>query len=215
MAGGDKDGAAWAQTPGTATFEPERHFLKCRRMGRIMTWVDWAIVFGVLMSVLAGLFQGFFRTACSLVGLLFGLSLAAWNYGHVAAVLMPMVRIEAVADTIAFFLIAILVLALANLVGNLLGKALDWMGLGCLDMLGGAVLGFFQGVLLVTLCILVTVAFFPQAQWLTESRLPRQFFGACHISTHVTPAELAERVRQGLRTLELESPKWMHPNNGG
>jgi membrane protein required for colicin V production len=204
-----------AKAPGTATFEPKRHFLKRRRMGRIMTWVDWAIVFGVLASVLAGMFQGFFRTACSLVGLLFGLSLAAWNYGRIAPMLMPVVRIEAIADTIAFFLIAILVVALANVVGNFLGKALDWMGLGCLDMLGGAVLGFFQGILLVTLCILVTVAFFPKAQWLAESRLPRQFFGACHISTHMTPAELTERVREGLRTLELESPNWLHPSNGG
>jgi membrane protein required for colicin V production len=180
-----------------------------------MTWVDWAIIFGLIVSVLTGLFQGFFRTAFSLVGLLLGLSLAAWNYGHIASILMPVVRIEAVADTIAFFLIAILVLAAANVIGSLLGKALDWMGLGCLDMLGGAVLGFFQGILLVTLCILVTVAFFPQAAWLTQSRLPREFFGACHVSTRMTPAELADRVRQGLRTLELESPKWLHPTNGG
>jgi membrane protein required for colicin V production len=179
------------------------------------TWVDWAIIAVMLGSVLAGLFQGFFRTAFSLMGLLFGLSLAGWNYPRVAAVLMPMVRIEAVADTIAFFLIAILIVALANVIGNFLGKALDWMGLGCLDMLAGAVLGFFQGILLVTLCILVTVAFFPKAEWLTESRLPRQFFGVCHISTHVTPSELADRVRQGLRTMELESPHWLHPNNGG
>lgn len=179
-----------------------------------MTWVDWAIVLVMLASVLTGLFQGFFRTACSLVGVLFGLSVAAWNYEHLAPLLMPMVRVEGMANLIAFLLIAILVVVAANLVGNLLGKALDWMGLGCLDMLAGAVLGFFQGIFLVTLCILVTVAFFPQAGWLTQSRLPKEFFGACHISTHITPAELAERVRQGLRTLELESPKWMHPNNG-
>jgi membrane protein required for colicin V production len=180
-----------------------------------MTWVDWAIIFGLLASVVTGLFQGFFRTACSLVGLLAGLSLAAWHYGRLAAWLTPLVHIEAVADTIAFFAIAILVLAAANVVGNLLGKALDWMGLGCLDMIGGAVLGFFQGILLVSLCILVTVAFFPQAQWLTESRFPREFYGVCLTSTHMTPAELADHVRQGLRTLELESPKWMHEGAGG
>jgi membrane protein required for colicin V production len=179
-----------------------------------MTWVDWAIVFALLIATLTGLFQGFFRTACSLVGLIFGLSLASWNYGHIAAVILPMVRIEAVADAIGFFTIAILVLALANVVGNLLGRALDWMGLGCLDMLGGAVLGFIQGIVVVTLCVLVAVAFFPKAEWLTQSRLPRQFFAACHLGTHVTPGELAERVRQGLRTLELESPQWMHPNGG-
>jgi membrane protein required for colicin V production len=180
-----------------------------------MTWADWAIICVLLASVLGGLFQGFFRTACSLIGLLFGLSLAAWNYGRVAAFLSPMVRIEAVADVIGFFVILLLVLAIANVVGNLLGKALDWMGLGCLDMLGGGILGFFQGVVFVTLCIMIAVAFFPKAQWLTQSRLPRQFLGALHVSAHMTPDELTERVREGIRTMEMASPNWLHPNHGG
>jgi len=179
-----------------------------------MTWVDWAIVIVLAASVLGGLIQGFFRTACSLIGLLFGLALAAWNYGKIAAVVLPLVRYEAVADAIGFFLIAILVMAVANLVGNMLGKALDWMGLGCLDMLGGGVLGFFQGIVLVTICVTVALAFFPKAQWLLDSRLPREFFGATHMSMRMSPAELAERVRQGFRTLEMESPKWLHPNDG-
>jgi membrane protein required for colicin V production len=180
-----------------------------------MTWADWAIIFVLLAAVLGGLLQGFFRTACSLIGLLFGLSLAAWNYGRVASFLLPLVRIEAVADVIGFFIIALLVLALANFIGNLLGKALDWMGLGCLDMIGGAILGFFQGVVFVTLCIMVAIAFFPKAQWLTQSRFPQQFFGALHLSTRMTPGELAGRVRQGIHTMEMESPNWMHPSDGG
>ncbi|MGA7341587.1 MAG: CvpA family protein [Terracidiphilus sp.] len=179
-----------------------------------MTWVDWAIVAVLLATVLGGLFQGFFRTACSLIGLLLGLALASWNYGKIAAIIVGMVRIEAVADVIGFFIIAILVMAVANVIGNMLGKALDWMGLGCLDMLAGAVLGFFQGLAIVTISIMVALAFFPKAQWITDSRLPKEFFGACHFGMHVTPAELGERVRQGFRTLELESPQWMHPGNG-
>lgn len=179
-----------------------------------MTWVDWAIVIVIVGCVVGGLTQGFFRTACSLVGLIFGLSIAAWNYQTVAAFLLPVARIPAVADTIAFFLIALVVMALANLVGTILARVFKWIGLGCLDMLAGAVLGFFQGMVLVTLVILVTVAFFPRAQWLAESRLPRRFFGALHVTTQMTPAELAERVRHGLRLLEQESPSWMHPNQG-
>lgn len=179
-----------------------------------MTWVDWAIVILIAGCMVGGFTQGFFRSACSLVGLIFGLSLAAWNYGKMAAFLLPLVRIPAVADTIAFFFIALVVMALANLVGTILARVFKWIGLGCLDMLAGAVLGFFQGVVLVTLVILVTVAFFPQAQWLTESRLPRSFFGALDVTTQITPVELAERVREGLRLLEQESPSWMHSNQG-
>ncbi len=66
-----------------------------------------------------------------------------------------------------------------------------------------------------TVFILVTVAFFPETQWLTQSRLPRYFFGACHLSTNVSPSSLAEHVRVELNHLEQESPTWMHPGKSG
>jgi membrane protein required for colicin V production len=176
-----------------------------------MTWIDWAILIAIALSVLGGLKQGFFRSVCSLGGLLLGLVLAAWNYARVAALLMPLVRVEPVADTMGFVLIALFVMALASILGMVLAKALHKMGLGCLDRLAGAAFGLFQGALLVTLCILVAVAFYPKAHWLAEGKLPKRFFGACHLSTHMSPEELARRVRQGLKTLEEESPPWMHP----
>jgi membrane protein required for colicin V production len=176
-----------------------------------VTWVDWAIVIFLAVSVLGGLQQGFFRSVCSLGGLVLGLVLAAWNYARIAALLRPLVRIEAVADTIGFLLIALLVMVLAGGLGSILAKTLHQLGLGCLDRLAGGVFGLLQGALMVTLCILVAVAFFPTAHWLTAGKLPKQFFGACHLSTHVSPRYLAERVREGLRTLEEESPEWMHP----
>lgn len=177
-----------------------------------MTWVDWAIVIVLACSALGGLMQGFFRTACSLLGLLAGLSLAEWNYGHFASLILPLVRYAAIADAIAFFFIALMVMASANLIGSLLGKAFDMLGLGCLDSAGGAVLGFLQGLVLVTLGVLVAVAFFPDAPWLAQSRLPRQFFAALHVSTHMSPEELADRVRSGLQVLEQDSQQLMHPD---
>ena len=176
-----------------------------------MTLVDWAVVIILVCAVLGGLFQGFFRSVCGLVGLVLGLVIAAWNYGRVAAIFLPLVKIPAVANTIGFLLIALIVMALIGLIGNLLAKTLRLLGLGWLDGLAGAVFGFFQGVLLVVIGILVVVAFFPQAHWIAEARLPRMFFGACHVSADVTPGELGERVRNGLRAWETESPQWMHP----
>lgn len=179
-----------------------------------MAWIDLAIVAVLAASVIGGLTQGLLRSVCSLCGLLLGLALGAWNYGRVAAFIMPLLRIEAVANTIGFLVIALAVMAAANLAGMMLAKTLHGMGLGCLDRLAGGAFGLLQGVLLVTLVILVTIAFFPQTRWLTEARLPRFFFGACHLSTHMSPAELAEKVRDGLRELEQQSPQWMHPGNG-
>lgn len=182
-----------------------------------MAWVEWVdltIVIALAAATLVGFAEGFFRSICSLGGLILGLIVASWNYARAAELFRPLVRIEAIADAIAFLLVALVVVALVNLVGAFLAKAFRMIGLGCLDHLAGAIFGFFQGAALITICILVTVAFFPKAQWLTQAHLPRMFFGACHLSTHMTPAELADRVRDGLRQLEHQSPPWLHPGNG-
>ena len=180
-----------------------------------MMWIDLAIVIVIAGSALGGLKDGFLRSVCSLGGLLLGLAIAAWNYGRIAVLFRPVVHSEAVADTIGFLLIAICVMVLAAVAGKFLSETVHGIGLGCLDRLVGGVFGLLQGALLVTLVILVAVAFFPKAQWLADARLPRMFFRACHLSTDVSPADLAERVRQGLRVLEEGSPRWLHPGGSG
>jgi membrane protein required for colicin V production len=177
-----------------------------------ISWVDLAIVIVVALSVLGGLSQGFFRCVCSLGGLVLGLLLAEWNYPIVAAPLKSLVHSAELADIIGFILIAILVMAVAGVLGAVLHKTFKKIGLGCLDRLAGGVFGFFQGVLLVTLAIVVTVAFYPQAHWLVEAKLPRHFVAACHLSMRMSPDQLSQRTRQGLKTLEEESPAWMHPD---
>ncbi|HEY1805695.1 MAG TPA: CvpA family protein [Terracidiphilus sp.] len=175
-----------------------------------MTWVDWVILAVLAGATLAGLAQGFFRTACSLAGLILGLTLAAWNYLRVGNLFKPIFRVDAVANTVAFLLIALLVMGLANVIGGMIGKLADKLGLGCLDGLAGAILGFIQGVFLVMVSILVIVAFYPGQEWLNQAKMPRLFFGSLHMSERVTPGELGERVRKGLLLLEHESPSWMH-----
>jgi membrane protein required for colicin V production len=179
-----------------------------------MTWVDLAIVIVLAASVFGGLAQGFLRSVCSLCGLFFGLVLASWNYVRVAVILLPLVRIEPIADAIGFLLIALLVMGAANILGMAAASTVRGIGLGCLDRIAGAAFGFLQGALLVTLGILAIVAFFPQAHWLADARLPRYFFGACHLSTQLSPTELADRVRSGLRILEHDAPDWLHPQTG-
>lgn len=176
-----------------------------------MTWIDWAIVIVLAASILGGISQGLLRSVCSLAGLVFGLMIAAWNYGRVAAVLVHVVRIESIAAAMAFLLIALAIMLLANFVGGVISDTVHNMGLGCLDRLAGAVFGFVQGVLLVAVSILVIVAFFPRAHWLAEAKLPRKCFGALDWSTNVTPGELSARIRHGLDEMEERTPEWMHP----
>ena len=87
-----------------------------------MTLVDWVIVIILAAAVLGGMMQGFFRSVCSLGGLILGLVLAAWNYKKAAAIFLPLVKIPAVANTIGFLLIALVVMALIGLIGKSAGK---------------------------------------------------------------------------------------------
>ena len=176
-----------------------------------MTLVDWIVIVIMAAAVIGGLAEGFFRSACGLAGLVAGLVIAAWNYQRPAAWIIPLVRIPAVANTISFLLISLLVMALFALIGNLLARGLRLLGLGCLDRLAGGVFGFFQGALVVIIGIVVIVAFFPQVHWIADARVPRMFFGACHLSANLTPDELASRVRSGLDKWENQSPEWLHP----
>ena len=178
-----------------------------------MELVDLTIVLVMALSALGGLSEGFIRAASALAGLVLGLAVAAWNYGWAAAALLPLVRFASAANALGFVLLAICVMGLAGAGGNLLARAVHGIGLGCLDKLAGAIFGLLRGALLVTLMILVTIAFFPRAHWLAEARLPRLFFGTCHLSTRVSPADLAQRVQHGLKLLEEESPYWLHPSS--
>ncbi len=175
-----------------------------------MTWVDWAIVIVLAGATIGGITQGLLRSACSLLGLISGLLLAAWNYGRVAALLLPLVRIEAVANAIGYLLIALVIMVIANLLGALISGMVHKIGLGCLDRLAGILFGFVQGAVLVTLSIIVVLAFFPKSPWLAEATLPKYFLGACQATTHLSPGELANRVRHGIDAMQKQAPEWMH-----
>jgi membrane protein required for colicin V production len=74
-----------------------------------MQWIDWVIVIIMAAAMIGGMSQGFFRSACGLAGLLIGLAVASWNYGRVAKIFLPLVKLHAVADAIGFLLVALLV----------------------------------------------------------------------------------------------------------
>ena len=89
-----------------------------------MVWIDWVIVIVMAVSVISGLAQGFFRSACGLAGLVIGLEVASWNYARVSALLMPIFSRQSLSpDAAGSILIAVLILAVFAIIGALLAKA--------------------------------------------------------------------------------------------
>ena len=186
----------------------------CRREGKArMEWVDWIILAGLVIATLGGLAQGFFRSFFGLAGLIAGFLIALWNYARMGKIFLPFVRIEALANAIGFLVIILLVMLLGAVVGGSLEKTFRWAGLGCIDTLLGAVLGFLQGVVIVMVFVVVTLAFFPGTSWLTDAKIPPMFFAACHVSMKMSPKELNDRVQGEVMKLKQESPEWLHSSH--
>jgi len=156
--------------------------------------------------------QGFFRTVCGLVGLFMGRCLAAWNYGFVAQIVLPLVHFRADRRRRGAFITSrrlLCVDAAASVIGKALHKAAHSIGVGCLDRIGAE-----PSACCKAFCCdawhAVTVAFFPSTGWLTQARLPKTFFGACHFPRASAPRIWLKGCGQGSGRLNSKPPLWMH-----
>jgi membrane protein required for colicin V production len=177
-----------------------------------MNWFDLLILAVLAVSVVAAFVRGFLLELFSLVGLFLGLVIAAEEYAPLAQWLQGWTRLwkgrwaqgaaagEA-ANLIAFLFIALLVMLVATFVGRLLRGTVRHVGLGFVDRILGAGLGFVKGCAVMTLAVMAISAFLPQAGYLNRSRLAPYFFEAAHQGARLTPVELGNKIREGVEVL--------------
>jgi membrane protein required for colicin V production len=166
-----------------------------------MSWVDLLIVAVILISVISAFVDGLLIELFSLGGVVAGLMLGAADYGRLAPWLERWIANPETADLVAFLLIALGVMVIAGLLGRLLRGAVHHIGLGFFDRVLGALFGFVKGFVLVTLIVMGIAAFLPRTDWLKSSRLAPMFLTAAHSGSRITPVELGEKIRQGVRLL--------------
>ncbi len=177
-----------------------------------MALIDWAIVIILIVSVLSAAKHGFFVEAFSLAGIVLGLLLASWNYQKLLPWIDRWVHSPGVAEAIAFIAIAIAVMVIAGLAGRLIRWSVRSIGLGWADRFIGAIFGLLKGCVLVTLGIMAIAAFLPHATWLDRSKFAPYFLSAAHEASAVTPAQLGERIREGVKAIRDAQPDWLKPN---
>jgi membrane protein required for colicin V production len=177
-----------------------------------MALIDWAIVIILIVSVLSAAKHGFFVETFSLAGIVLGLLLASWNYQKILPWIDGWVHSPGVAEAIAFIAIAIAVMVLAGLAGRLIRWSVRSIGLGWADRFAGAVFGLLKGCVLVTLGVMAIAAFLPQATWMEQSRFAPYFLSAAHEAAVVTPNDLGERIREGVKVIRNAQPDWLKPH---
>ena len=110
-----------------------------------MNLFDCLLIAILAYSTIMAFVRGIILELFSLVGLIAGILLAAWNYQHVALLLGRLITSLATAQIVSFLLIIIGVMVLSTLLGKALNRTAHAIGLGFFDRLLGAAFGFVRG----------------------------------------------------------------------
>jgi membrane protein required for colicin V production len=165
------------------------------------------LVYSTVMAFLRGIVIELF----SLGGLIAGILLASWNYGHVATLIERLVHNPPLAQIAAFLLIVSVVMVLSTLVGRALNRTVHAIGLGFFDRILGAVFGFARGCLFGVAILMAIAAFLPHSEWIANSRLSSYFLAGAHAVSFVVPHDLQQQILNGAQQLKHNAPDWIKP----
>jgi membrane protein required for colicin V production len=176
------------------------------------TYLDWFLVVVVLISTVTAFRRGFINVLFSLGGFIVGILVASWNYPVLANSLHRVVLNYALAQVLAFVLIAVLVIVFFAIVAGLLGKTVKAIGLGFVDRLLGAAFGLVRGLLIGLAAMMAVTAFVPQATWVQNSQLAPYFLQGIHAVSFVVPQHFQDQISAGAKYLLHETPELFRPH---
>jgi membrane protein required for colicin V production len=160
-----------------------------------MTALDLAVAVIVALSVLFAALRGFVRSAVSLAAWFVALVLAVRLGPAVATVLTDLQLPAPAPQALGFGLVFLGVLIGGSLLGMLLARLLQAVGLGPLDRLLGAVFGFGRGLLVVLAGVLVAgLTAIPRQDWWQNSFLAPRFADVVLSLRSHLPADWADRL---------------------
>ncbi len=158
-----------------------------------MNWVDLTIVVIVVLSAVISLFRGFVREVLSLLAWVAAFWLAARLVRPAAALLEPVVTVEAARIVLAFMGVLIGVLLLAGVINYIVGRLLDKTGLSGPDRLLGMIFGILRGAAIVAIIVFVAgLTRLPGASWWQQARLMPPFEVAALTAVGYLPPDLAK-----------------------
>jgi membrane protein required for colicin V production len=169
-----------------------------------MRWSDWNafdwMLAGILLfSVVAGFRRGFVRTVFGLAGFVGGFLLASWKYIRVGEMIIDegWIRSTTTAMVVAYVLIVVFIALAVELVARILQRSVRAAGLGFMDRMLGATLGFARGLMIGIALLMIPTAFAPQSKLVVTSVLSPYFFAVAHDVSFLVPHYLQHLTRNG------------------
>jgi membrane protein required for colicin V production len=174
-----------------------------------LNYFDWFLIAILAWSTIMAFIRGLLLELFALGGLIAGVLLASWNYPVLAGILEHIITERAVANVVAFLLIAIVVMVLCAVVGKALHHTANAIGLGFFDRLFGAVFGYLRGCLLCVAILMAVTAFLPPSPAVAKSSLTPYFLAGAHAVSFVVPHDLRRLILDGAAQLKHNAPDWI------
>lgn len=174
-----------------------------------LNYFDWILIAILTWSTIVAFIRGLLLELFGLGGLIAGILLASWNYPALATILGHVITARAIANVVAFLLIAVVVMIVCALVGKALHHTADAIGLGFFDRLLGAVFGYLRGCLLCVAILMAVTAFLPPPPAVAKSSLTPYFLAGAHAVSFVVPHDLRQLILNGAEELKHTAPDWI------
>lgn len=161
-----------------------------------MTWLDYAVLGVVVLSIAWGAWRGLVREVMSLAGWVIAFLAANLLAGPLAEALPASLEQPELRVLIAFVLVFLGTLVVTTLGAFLLGRIVNAVGLGGLDRLLGALFGLLRGLLIVAAFALVAgLTSIPKKAYWTESLSGTTLERAAVALKPWLPPAFAQRLR--------------------
>lgn len=170
------------------------------------TAFDWFLIALTAISVVTAFRRGIVKVLFSLVGLLASLVIASWTYLRLTELFTSYLHRRLFAEVVSFLLIVVAVNLVFLLVGAVIKKTIDVVGLGFVDRTLGAVFGLLRGILVAIVVLITLAAFLPDSPWIRSSQLAPYFLAGTHAVSFVVPESFRRQITTGLARLLPEQP---------
>ena len=157
---------------------------------------DWALVTIVVLSMVRAFLTGLVSSIAGLLGFLVGYEFASWTYIYLANGLRERGWIvsQAMARSVAFLMIVLVVVVVFDIVGRVVRKSLHSIGMGTFDRILGAVFGFARGCLIGIALLIAVSSFAPRSAFVVQSTLRPYLFTVAHEVSFLIPEYLQQRI---------------------
>jgi membrane protein required for colicin V production len=180
-----------------------------------MNAVDWVFVGIILASAILASVQGFTYHLFSLLGVVIGFLLAAWEYVPVAAWYGHFIKTPWEAKVAAFLSIFLVSAMLGGIMGRLGKWFLHSVGMGCFDHVLGVAFGLFRGVLIVGVVLVALAAWAPPTPALARSRLTPLLLVIGRGAVQAAPDTVQREFRNGVERLREMRQKHLGSERDG